>query len=155
MRNPRPFLFGALLVMTTFGCSRDSRANRVILWEGEAACEACRSSAVVLWPGGPSRLSLRTNSQYTAELEMRPSGNPDNCVYKFVSNTWSVPSPHVFDCEPEQEIMHRTFSTQRLDVREHDVLSLRVSVLSISQAYQPNTPGQLLVEQHFDVDWIP
>jgi hypothetical protein len=86
---------------------------------------------------------------------MRPSGNPDNCVYKFVSNTWSLPPLHIFDCEPEREIMRRTFSTQRLDVRDRDILFLRVSVLSISQAYQLNGRSQLLVEQDFDVDWMP
>jgi hypothetical protein len=128
----------------------------VTLWEGQPDCGECQARAVTLWPDPPPRITLRRDSTYTAQLEMQPSGDSDACIYKFVSNTWSLPQIPSFDCTPEQEVMRRSFSTRRDPVppRDPDLLFLRVDRLCISRPFG-GCDGVTLLEQQYPVDWMP
>jgi hypothetical protein len=136
---------------TLYGCTRQSRLHRVMLWEGPADCGVCRATAVTLWPNGPTRVSLRADSVYTAQLELDAVGGSDRCIFRFIGGSWELPT-HEFHCDPEQDVMWRSLSTRRFSVPPGpDTLGLRVSVLSSSE----RTGIQLLLDQQrYEVDWI-
>lgn len=145
----------ALIIMAGLiadpGCARDdSHLERVTLWEGDADCTACQARAITLWPNGPAGLTLRENSVYTAQLELDVAGDPDRCIFKFVSGSWDLPS-HTFLCDPEQPVMRRTLNTRRFSFpSDGDTLWIRVDVLSRSEQKRIEL---LLDSQRYDVTW--
>ena len=139
-------------VMLGAGCAQDdTHLRRVTLWEGDAGCTACQARAITLWPGRPAGVTLREDSVYTAQLELDVSGDPDRCVFKFVSGTWELPS-HTFLCDPEQPVMRRPLNTRRFSFPSGgDALWIRVDVLSRSEQKRI----ELLLDTHrYDVTWV-
>lgn len=144
-------LFALAMLAATGGCTRHSHVIRITLWEGQPDCSACQAQAVTLWPNGSPRVSLRPNSVYTAELELDTSGDPDRCIFRFVSGSWELPS-HTFDCDPEQDVMRRVISTRRFSPSSGpDRLSVRVDVLSLTDRRGIEL---LLDSQRYEVDWV-
>jgi hypothetical protein len=87
---------------------------------------------------------------------MQTSGDSDRCVYKFVSDTWAPPLLPSFDCQPEREVMRRSFQTRQSASfpRDQDILFLRVDVYSTSNPFDA-PKGVTLLSQQYDVDWVP
>lgn len=134
------------------GCTPPhSRLKRVTLWHGDADCTACQAQAVTLWPAGPTSVTLTPDSVYTAQLELDVPGDPDRCIFQFVSGSWELPS-HEFRCDFERSVMTRTLSTRRYSFPPNgDSLWIRVDVLSYSERKQIEL---LLDGQRHGVTWI-